>query len=189
MTSAARTEVLTGIAAATRERLGAAACSVALLDGAELVFVAAAGAGAAEVIGLRIRLDRGIAGWVVASGNTVSIADAQSDARFDRDTAQRTGYLPTGILATPVDGDDGPVGVLEVLDHVADPRDLQVAADAARQVALVLEIAAAAEQVDDVLADPGLAELVALVHRLRDVDSAHRDLAARLLTAVLEYPR
>lgn len=189
MTNATHTELLTGIVAATRERLGAAACSVALLDGSELEFRVASGAGADEVVGLRIPTDRGIAGWVVASGNTVAIADVDADARFDRDTAERTGYLPTSILATPIEGDDGPVGVLEVLDREAGPRDLQVAADAARQVALVLDLAVASGRIDEVLGDPGLAVLVGLVRRLGGLDTARRELAARLLTAVVEYER
>lgn len=187
MTSAVQTALLTSIVAATRERLGAAACSLALLDGSELEFRVAAGMGQDELVGLRIPTGRGIAGWVVASGQTVAIADAHSDARFDRDTAQRTGFLPTSILATPVEGEDGPVGVLEVLDRDTGPRDLQVVADAARQVALVLELSDAAGRVDEVLADPGLAVLVGLVRQLGGLDAAHHELAARLLAAVVEY--
>jgi GAF domain-containing protein len=189
MTTTAHIELLTGIVAATRERLGAAACSVALLDGSELEFRVASGAGADEVVGLRIPTDRGIAGWVVASGDTIAIADVDADARFDRVTAERTGYLPTSILATPSEGDDGPVGVLEVLDREPDPRDLQVVADAARQVALVLDLAARSGQIDGVLSDPGVAELVGLVRRLGSMDAPRRKLAARLLTAVVECDR
>lgn len=189
MTNAAHTRLLTGIVAATRERLGAAACSVALLDGSELEFRVASGAGADEVVGLRIPVDRGIAGWVVASGNTAAIADVDADARFDRGTAERTGYLPTSILATPIEGDDGPIGVLEVLDRAADPRDMRVVAEAARQVALVLELEAGSGRIDEVLGDPGLARLVGLVRRLGGMDAGRRELAARLLTAVVEYER
>lgn len=184
--TAAQTKLLTSIAAATRERLGAAACSVALLHGAELEFRAADGIGTREVVGLRIPVGRGIAGWVVASGQTVAIADAHRDARFDRDTAQQTGYLPTSILATPIEGDDGPIGVLEILDRAGGPHDMHVAARAAQQVALVLDITAAATQVDDVLADPRLAELIGLVRQLGDLTPIQQKLAARLLSAVVE---
>ena len=189
MTSAAQTELLTSIVAATRERLAAAACSVAILDGSELEFLVASGAGDREIVGVRIPVDRGIAGWVVASGQTVAIADAHSDARFDRDTARATGFVPTSILATPIEGDDGPVGVLEVLDRAAGPRDMQVAGAAARQVALVLELVERAAQVDPALADPGLAEYLALLGELHGLDVADRRLAARLLAAVVEHAR
>ena len=147
MTSTAQTELLTAIVEATRERLAAAACSVAILDGSDLEFRVASGVGEREIVGVRIPVDRGIAGWVVASGQTVAIADTHSDARFDRDTAQRTGFLPTSILATPIEGDDGPIGVLEVLDRAAGPQDMQVVAAAARQVALVLQLVDAAPRV------------------------------------------
>jgi len=189
MTSAAQTELLTAIVAATRDRLAAAACSVAFLDGAELEFRVASGVGEREVVGLRMPADRGIAGWVVASGQTVAIADAHSDARFDRDTAQQTGFLPTSILATPIEGDDGPIGVLEVLDRTSGPEDFQVVGAAARQIALVLRLVAAAADAEGVLADPGLAEHLALLSQLRGLDVADRRLAARLLAAVVERAR
>lgn len=189
MTTDAQTKLLASIAAATRERLGAAACSVALLYGDELEFRAADGIGAREVVGLRSPISRGIAGWVVASGQTAAVADAHRDARFDRDTAQQTGYLPTSILATPIEGDDGPIGVLEVLDRAGGPHDMQVAARAAQQVALVLDITAAATTVDNVLADPRLAELVSLVRQLDEMGLASQKLAARLLSAVVENTR
>ena len=189
MTSAAQTELLTTIVAATRERLAAAACSVAILDGAELEFRAASGVGESGIVGLRMPADRGIAGWVAASGQTVAIADAPTDARFDRDTAQQTGFLPTSILATPIEGDDGPVGVLEVLDRTNGPQDMQVVAAAARQVALVLQLVEAAAQLGGVLADPRLAEHVALLSELRGLDVADQRLAARLLAAVVEHAR
>ncbi|MET1071802.1 MAG: hypothetical protein ABWY11_04055, partial [Umezawaea sp.] len=68
MTSTAQTELLTAIVEATRERLAAAACSVAILDGSDLEFRVASGVGEREIVGVRIPVDRGIAGWVVASG-------------------------------------------------------------------------------------------------------------------------
>ena len=189
MTTAAQTELLTAIVEATRERLAAAACSVAILEGSELEFRVASGAGARAIVGVRMPADRGIAGWVVASGQTVAIADAHADARFDRDTAQQTGFLPASILATPIEGDDGPVGVLEVLDRAAGPQDMQVVAAAARQVALVLQLVDAATELGGVLADPGLAEHLALLSELRGLDIADRRLAARLLAAVVEHAR
>ena len=189
VTGAAQTELLASIVAATRERLAAAACSVAIVDGSELEFRVASGVGAREIVGLRMPADRGIAGWVVASGQTVAVADADSDGRFDRNTAQQTGFLPTSILATPIEGDDGPIGVLEVLDRTNGPLDMQVVADAARQVALVLELVSAAARVDEVLADPALAEHLALLRELSTLGVADRRLAARLLAAVVEHAR
>ena len=172
------TTLLTGLVEATRERLGAAACSIAVLDGAELRFRAASGAGAAEVLGLRIPVGRGIAGWAVASGQSIAVTDVERDRRFDRATAEDTGYVPRTILAVPVEGEDGPLGVLEVLDRTPGPRDTDVAGAAAAQAALVLEL----ERAHGELADPALAGIIGLARRLGPAD---RELAAALLAAVL----
>src|SRR4051812_12529600 len=83
----------------------ARACSLALVteDAAGLVFVAASGAGAAEIIGTRLDLGRGIAGWVAASGQPIEVADVTRDPHFARDVAEATGYVPRCILAAPVE--------------------------------------------------------------------------------------
>ena len=118
----AETELLTAIVASTRDRLQAAACSVALVEEGELVFRAASGAGAAEILGVRLPIGRGIAGWVVTSGQAIAVSDVHRDQRFDAETAQSTGYLPTNILAVPVEDDEGPNrGAGGARPHLGDP--------------------------------------------------------------------
>lgn len=182
-------ELLTAIVATTRERLRAAACSVALLEGEELVFRAAAGVGAAEVIGMRLLVGRGIAGWTVASGQAIAVADVHADQRFDREAAASTGYLPTTILAVPIEDDEGPVGVLEVLDREPEAKEIEIAALAAEQVVRVLELVRGHAAHASVVADPRLSDLVDLVRRLADADDRDRRLAASLLRAVVDQPR
>ncbi len=188
MTTAAVAELLTGIVAATRERLGAAACSVALLEGEELVFRAADGAGAAEVLGVRLPIGRGIAGWTVASGQAIAVADVNADRRFDRETAASTGYLPTTILAVPVEDEDGPRGVLEVLDRRPEPAEMEIAAAAAAQVYRVVELERRQAEVTALLSDPGRAELVDLLRAVA-TNEYDRALAVALLTAVRDHRR
>ena len=104
----------------TAKRLfNAKACSIALLtdDEDELEFVIAAGAGADSVQALRIPASEGIAGWVVMSGQAIAVDDVQSDARFARETASATGYVPRSILAMPLQTDRRVLGVIEVLDR------------------------------------------------------------------------
>lgn len=112
-------ELLRSITTAARELFGAAACSLALLtdDEAELVFTTAAGAGADDVTGLRIPSGKGIAGWVVMSGQPIVVADLQRDPRFARDVAAQTGYVPSSILAVPVASPNRLLGVMEILDR------------------------------------------------------------------------
>jgi GAF domain-containing protein len=185
--SHAQVELLTAIVAAARDRLGAAACSVALLEGNELEFRAANGAGADQVVGMRLPVGRGLAGYVVASGQALAVAEVRSDQRFDIEAAESTGYVPTSILAVPIEDDEGPIGVLEVLDRQPGAGDMDVAGAAARQISLVVRLASRAAEVDAVLADQRLAELVELLRRFRDASERDRSLAAALLGAVLQH--
>lgn len=113
--------LLRSITEAARELFGAQACSLALLteDQSELVFTTATGAGAAEVVDLRIPAGQGIAGWVVMSEQPISVADLQRDARFAANVAEQTGYVPQAILAVPVTSPRRTLGVIEVLDRDA----------------------------------------------------------------------
>lgn len=109
--------------AAVRELFDAAACSCALAtaDGSALTFVAADGAGASEVTGLEVPVGRGLVGWAAMSGQPVLVRDVQTDARFARDVAESTGYVPTTILAAPFFDHGGEViGVLQILDPGVD---------------------------------------------------------------------
>jgi signal transduction protein with GAF and PtsI domain len=108
---------------ATRGLFGAAACSIALVDddGSTLRFVASDGAGADEIVGVTIPVSRGIAGWAAMSGQPIAVRDVQTDARFARDVAESTHYVPTAIYAAPMLDAEGEVlGVMSVLDPVVD---------------------------------------------------------------------
>lgn len=102
-----------------RELYDAAACSCALAnpDGAALTFRTAAGEGAAAVIGVEVPVGRGLVGWTAISGQPIAVREVGTDARFARDIAEGTGYVPTTILAAPFFDRAGEVvGVVEVLD-------------------------------------------------------------------------
>jgi hypothetical protein len=111
-------ELLRSVTATARSLFEAAACSIALVDdsGEALVFTAASGAGADEIVGTSIPVGRGIAGWVAASEQPIAIGDVTRDPRFARDVAEATGYVPRTILAMPLQGTHDVLGVLEVLD-------------------------------------------------------------------------
>jgi GAF domain-containing protein len=110
---------LAAITEAAAAVLGATAASIALYDGATdaLVFRVAAGPEGAGVIGLSIPAYAGIAGYVYSTGQPLAIADVATDPRFQRATAERTGYVPRSLLAVPLVDDAGLVGVMEVLDR------------------------------------------------------------------------
>ena len=172
--------LLSALTGTARQAFGAKACSLALLtdDEEELVYTTAAGSGAEDVTGMRMPATRGIAGWVVASGQPVAISDLRNDARFARDLAENTGYVPTAILAVPVQSELRLHGVLSVLDRDAErpgaEQDLALLAVFADQAAIALEGARAFADLGRVLlaalaaAATDASPLAAAVSRLRD---------------------
>lgn len=96
----------------------AAAASIALVDRTtdELVYQAAWGAGAHEIVGVRMEPGKGIGGSVVQSGEAATVA-CREDPRFAAQVAAGTGYVPYTMLVAPLRRGDEQIGVLSVLDR------------------------------------------------------------------------
>lgn len=187
-------ELLESIAETARSLFGAAACSIALLDDPDaevpkLTFQVAVGRGAEAVLDIAIPATEGIAGFVLHSGQPLVVDDVRADPRFAGGIAGDTGYVPTTIVASPLETDRGTIGVLEVLDpdgsSIATSRGMELLGHFATLAALSLESAnafqslgrtlftVAAEATDE--RAPDLAE--ALRHATRRERKADRDLA------------
>jgi hypothetical protein len=97
----------------------AAAASIALVDRntSELVFQAAWGAGAREIVGVRLSPGVGIAGSVVASGVGAAVPECRNDPRFAKQIAAGTGYVPHTMVVVPLRRAGRTVGVLSILDR------------------------------------------------------------------------
>jgi GAF domain-containing protein len=95
-----------------------AASSILLLepDAKHLLFAAVSGRGEDFLVGQRFAADRGLAGWVAASGEAMIVDDLAASELFARDIAESTGYVPNAIMVAPLLGDNEVMGVLEVLD-------------------------------------------------------------------------
>jgi GAF domain-containing protein len=212
-------ELLRSLTETARRLFGAAACSLALLteDESELVYTVAAGQGADTVTGMRIPASRGIAGWVVQSGQPIAISDVAADPRFSREQAEQTGYIPQAILAVPVETPARLLGVISLLDR--DPRrpgaeqDMALLSLFADQAALALASverfnlmgrvlldalarAAASGDLADTLrrvadqlpaGDADLAELAATFAALARRGAAERQLALSVLRDIADY--
>lgn len=137
-------ELLRTIVQAAAHIFGAAAASIALVDerAGELEFRVAFGAGSESVVGMRIPLDQGIAGYVANTGQPIALTNVQHDPRFARDAAERTGYVPRSILAMPLIVEERVIGVMEVLDKLTAPsfgmQDMELLGLFARQAALAI---------------------------------------------------
>jgi GAF domain-containing protein len=125
--------------------LDAAAASIALFerDPERLEYRVAAGPQGAGVVGLSVPLGRGIVGFVFSTGQPIAVSDVRSDPRFDKGTAERTGYVPRAIAAVPIVGSGGSLGVLQVLDKGGSQTfslgDMDVLGRLARQAAATIE--------------------------------------------------
>jgi hypothetical protein len=213
-------ELLTALADATRAAFGAAACSVATVDEAagELVYRAAAGEGAEQMVGSRLALGAGLGGFAAVSGQTLAVDDVSRDPRFAADVAARTGFMPRSLLVTPITRGDQVLGVLSVLDRSGPPGPaaLDLAMRCATAVAGVLELdgtlgdlgrlvfeaaarAVGAERPDvasalrhvaaSARADDDLAVVVAAVAEARRLAPAERMVLERMLEGVATLTR
>jgi GAF domain-containing protein len=111
--------MLQPLAETARAVFGARAVSILVAeeDSGQFLFAAVAGEGADTMPGTRIPANTGIAGWVLAAGQPLVVEDVTQDPRFAADFARSTGYLPKGIMTAPILGEDGPIGVISVLDR------------------------------------------------------------------------
>lgn len=139
-------ELLQSVVETARAIFGAAASSIFLLDepAGELVFQAVAGEGEEFLVGRRFPAGRGIAGWVVSSGEPMVVDDLTQDRSFARDLAESTRYVPNALMAAPLLDASGVLGVLEVLDPAPQARsslaELDLLALFARQSACALRV-------------------------------------------------
>ncbi len=118
-------KLVDSVVRAARGVFGAQACSVMSHDPAtdELVFEAVSGAGEEHLVGSRFSAARGIAGWVLLSGETMVVDDLAGSRVFDREIAESTRYVPRALMAAPLLDGDRVLGVMEVLDREAAGRE------------------------------------------------------------------
>ena len=112
-------ELLEAIVRTTAGVFEGAAASIALVDPAsgDLVYQASWGAGADEIVGVRLPPGQGIAGSVVESGIGVAIPDCRDDPRFAESVAKKTGYVPYTMLVGPLERSGEVIGAISVLDR------------------------------------------------------------------------
>jgi GAF domain-containing protein len=149
--------LLSSIVEAAARIFGAAAASILLVDEGEgaLVFKVAYGASDRDLVGTRIPINQGIAGYVAMSGQPIAVSDVAQDTRFNRDFAKSTGYVPRSILATPLLVGERVLGVMEVLDKINGPsfgmQDMELLGLFARQAALAIDQAQNTENLSEAL--------------------------------------
>jgi GAF domain-containing protein len=184
-------ELLQSIVDVARAIFDAKAASIFLLDDAadELVFEAVSGEGEGDLIGMRIPSDKGIAGWVLLTGQPIMIDDLSRDPRFNREAAERTGYVPTTLMAVPLVYAEQSLGVLQVLDRSAERAfplsEIDLLIRFAHQAAIGLQLLRTARRARAAAeADDGTGALLARIGAL--VESREDGGAGRRLLEALE---
>jgi GAF domain-containing protein len=142
----------------------------------ELVFAAVADEAEQSLLGMRIPSSTGIAGWVLSARTPLVIDDLQNDPRHARDVAEKTGYVPKGLMAVPLLHDERALGVLQVLDRPSNSRfsleEMELLGMFATQAAVALDLLASARRARAVLDGKGdmaaVARVAAALDRLEE---------------------
>jgi signal transduction histidine kinase len=122
--------------------LGAEAATLFMHDAdrGELWARVVKGGGVREI---RVPASRGIAGHVLASGQSLRVSDAYEDARFNPEVDRKSGFRTRSILAAPLRHVSGRIlGVVEVLHRkpgMFGGEDLQLVEAVAAQIAGALD--------------------------------------------------
>jgi len=184
-------ELLRSIVEVARAIFGAKASSIFLLDeeADELVFAAVAGEGEQSLVGNRMPSSTGIAGWVLSSRTPLVLDDVQNDPRWARAVAEKTGYVPQGMMAVPLLHEERTLGVLQVLDRPQRSRfslhEMELLGMFANQAAIALDLLASARRARAALDGRGEATAVARVAAaLEGLEDERRDDALALLAAL-----
>lgn len=159
-------ELLLSIVTAAVRIFGAKAAGLLLVneDDQTLVFRVEVGNQQKALVGTRIPLNKGIAGYVAMTGQAIAVSNVQQDKRFNIDFAKSTGYVPDSILAAPLLLGDQVIGVLEVLDKIEASsfgmQDMELMGLFAQQAALAIRQSQQLDFIGDALVQ-GLEQLAA----------------------------
>ena len=189
--------LLQSIVEAARAIFSARAASIFLHDEEtdELVFEAAAGEGGGDLVGTRIPSGTGIAGWVLVTRQSLVLNDLADDPRFARDVAERTGYVPSALMAVPLLYEERALGVLQVLDPRQDDRsglaEMELLGLFANQAAIALDLLRGARRARAVIETGGgdIDAVTALASTLEALEEERREAAVSLLRALEQVLR
>jgi signal transduction protein with GAF and PtsI domain len=117
------TSSIRDILAVSASEVGAREASVLVRDGggSDLRFLAATGEVASKLLNMKIPAGKGIAGFVMSSGQPMAVSNVEEEASFYAEVDKETGYSTEMILATPLRHNGEMVGVLEYINRPGNP--------------------------------------------------------------------
>jgi GAF domain-containing protein len=187
--------LLQSIVEVARAIFAAKASSITLLDEDtdELVFEAVAGEGSDTLVGRRMPSSTGIAGWTLTTRQPLVIEDVAQDPRHSRQTAEETGYVPTGLMSVPLLHEERALGVLQVLDRQSPFTlgEMELLGLFGNQAAIALDLLQRARRAKAVLeeGEPDVAAVARLAATLDELEDERREAGLALLRALEQLLR
>jgi diguanylate cyclase (GGDEF)-like protein len=113
-------EILNTIMAKASDLISAEGWSVLLLNesGNELVFEAASGKAGKKLLGMRLKIGQGVAGWVARYGQSLIVPDVSKDPRFYSGVDKKTKFTTKSVLCVPMKSRDRIIGVVEIVNKI-----------------------------------------------------------------------
>jgi GAF domain-containing protein len=184
--------LLNSIVTAAQAIFRAQAASIFLHDeeADELVFEALAGEEEQGLIGTRIPSSTGIAGWTLVTRQALVIEDLTQDPRHSKEVAEKTGYVPKGIMSVPLLVEERALGVLQVLDRPQRPgfslQEMELLGLFANQAAIALDLLQRSRRAKAALEHGGgdVSVVARLAAALDALDDDRRAQALALLNAL-----
>lgn len=93
-------------------------------------------------LNLRLQPGEGLAGWVAQNGKSLVVADPAQDQRFSELIDAQTGFKTTSLITVPLQGREGLIGVLEIVNKQTgqfDANDLTLVEALAAPAAIAIE--------------------------------------------------
>jgi GAF domain-containing protein len=118
--------------------------SLLLLDADQnqLAFVDVIGPSSDDLLGYRMPVDEGVAGWVITNKSPVLIEDVSQDNRWSSNVDDSIGFHTSSLIAVPLMDGNRPLGIIEVVNSLGSPPfqngDLDIMLLVARLASLAL---------------------------------------------------
>jgi phosphoserine phosphatase RsbU/P len=138
-------ELMTIVMEKAKDIMEAEACSILLYnkDTKKLEFEIAISEkkSASDILKEKIILDigQGIAGWVAQNRELLFIKDVKKDKRFYHEADKKTGFTTKSLIAAPLIGRRGLIGVTEIINPGKEDYDLEILKILTKHFAIAIE--------------------------------------------------
>ncbi|HEY9525859.1 MAG TPA: GAF domain-containing protein [Anaerolineales bacterium] len=102
----------------TMQALQVETVAVGMLDGDQIVYRAAAGQNAGNILGRKIPLGQGIAGTAALEGRGVVVSDVSQDKHYG-EADQFGGVEMRAVVVAPIQSQGGVIGIIEAINPIA----------------------------------------------------------------------